>query len=217
MAKNKSRRGIDANGNPAIDPTENVMNLVESETRRTDDLRAMAIELNRVMHDSERRHAHTAAKRTRAEAVQTRELLSLEVKHAEDLRLAEQKRIDAIRAVDAAAVQTAAVAAENRAGTLAQQVATAADTLRTVVAAAAQQADTALKAETDPIKKDVVDLRRYQYEGVGQKTQVTETRAGSTHVGMWIGIGVATFAALGTIGASWLATAVAVVLYFMKR
>jgi hypothetical protein len=142
----------DRENQPVIDPTANVLQLVEAAIKRQDDLR-----------DSEAKHL--------------REILSLQATFAEQFRHAESARLDAIRAVDVGQVQRAAEVQATQAQTLAQQVAVSAETLRTQVAAAAQAAAIALAAALEPVQKDIADLRRAQYEAQGQKTQVVETRA----------------------------------------
>lgn len=143
--------GVDAKGNPVVDPTANVRELVDAAIRRQDDLR-----------EAESRHV--------------REIAVLRAEYAEQLRHAETERINAIRAVDVAAVQQASQVSATQASTLAAQVATSAETLRTQVAAAATAATVALAAALEPIQKDIADLRRAQYEAQGKQTQVVETR-----------------------------------------
>ena len=154
---------VDRDGGSVVDPTPNVLRLVESETRRQDDLRNM-------------QDGHLA------------EGLRTNAAHAKEIRLAETARIDAIRAVDVGAVNRAAEVASTRATTLAGQVANSAETLRTQVAAAATAAAVALAAALDPIQKDIADLRRAQYEAQGVKTQTVETAGGSR---AWIGLAIA--------------------------
>lgn len=103
--------GVDASGRPVIDPTQNVLQLVEAAIKRQDDLR-----------DAEARHV--------------REIADLRELHAERMRIAEADRINAIRQVDVNAVQRAAEVADNRATTLAGQVSTAAEAMRAALAAA---------------------------------------------------------------------------------
>lgn len=160
--------GVDASGQAVIDPTANVLQLVEAAIKRQDDLRI-----------SESNHI--------------REISQIRAIHNQEMRESEAHRLDAIRAVDVAAVQQAAQVSATQAATLATQVATSAETLRTQVAASAQAAVVGLAAALDPIQKDIADLRRAQYEAQGQKTQVVETRAGGANVGMWIGVAVAAF------------------------
>lgn len=128
-------------GTPYLDPTANVLGLVAAAVTRLDDLRE-------------------------AEARAVRELIQVRGEYEERLRIAESKRIDAIRAVDVAAVTAAATAAEVRATALAVQVETT-----------AKAASAALTAALEPLMEAVADLRRVQYEQQGQKSQKTETRA----------------------------------------
>ena len=143
--------GVDQYGQPVVDPTKNVLDLVSAAIERQDDLRTL-------------------------ESQHLRELADLRAHYDARLREAETARIDAIRAVDVGAVTRAAEVAATQAQTLATQVTVSAETLRTQVAAAATAASTALSAALEPIQKDIADLRRAQYEAQGQKTQVVETR-----------------------------------------
>jgi hypothetical protein len=86
--------------------------------------------------------------------------------HAKEIRQAESARIDAIRAVDVENVRQRAVEAEQRASTLAN-----------TVAATATAFDAKLVTELDPLKKDIADLRRAQYEALGGKAQGLDTRS----------------------------------------
>jgi hypothetical protein len=142
---------VDQYGQPVVDPTRNVLDLVSAAIERQDDLR-------------------------RLESTHLREIADLRAQYDALLREAETARIDAIRAVDVGAVNRAAEVSATQAQTLATQVTVSAETLRTQVAAAATAASTALSAALEPIQKDIADLRRAQYEAQGQKTQVVETR-----------------------------------------
>ena len=153
--------GVDAQGRPVVDPTQNVRELVVAAIERQDDLRIL---------DSQWRDKMSAR----------------DLEHAREMRAAEAARIDAIRAVDVENVRQRAVEAEQRASTLAN-----------TVAATASAFDAKLVTELDPLKKDIADLRRVQYEGVGQKTQVVETRGQIGTVQAIIGLGIATLAAIG--------------------
>jgi len=153
--------GVDAQGRPVVDPTQNVRELVVAAIERQDDLRIL---------DSQWRDKMSAR----------------DLEHAREMRAAEAARIDAIRAVDVENVRQRAVEAEQRASTLAN-----------TVAATASAFDAKLVTELDQLKKDIADLRRVQYEGVGQKTQVVETRGQIGTVQAIIGLGIATLAAIG--------------------
>lgn len=141
----------DANNAPVVDPTTNVLLLVESGMRRQDDLRLLEV-------------AHL------------KEISALNSKHGMELRRAETDRIDAIRAVDVAAVAARDLAAAQQAQALATQLATTAETMRVTVAATAAAALTNLGTALEPIQRDVSDLRRVQFEQQGAKVAVTDAR-----------------------------------------
>ena len=153
MRDNPSAPGVavDSHGGAVIDPSANVLDLVQAAIRRQDDLRDMSVTYQEKLAD-------------------------LRDQHARELRIAEAERINAIRAVDVSAVQSAATVSATTASTLAAQVATSAETLRTQVAAAATASTVALAAALEPIQKDIADLRRVQYETAGGKTQTVEAR-----------------------------------------
>jgi hypothetical protein len=178
---------VDASGQTVLDPTKNVLDLVDAAIKRQDDLRE-------------------------AEAHHVREVGKLREKYAAQLRAAETARIDAIRAVDVGAVNRAAEVAATQAQTLATQVAVSAETLRTQVAATATAGTVALAAALEPIQKDIADLRRAQYEAQGQKTQVVETQAKGGGFGLWVGLVIA-----GVVGLLSFLTALAGLILAMSR
>jgi hypothetical protein len=155
-----SEPGVDKHGNPVLDPTKNVLDLVRAAIQRQDDIRQAT-------------HAHVE------------DIARLRADYDEKLRKAETARIDAIRAVDVGAVNRAAEVSAQQATTLAAQVATSAETLRTQVAAAATAATVALAAALEPIQKDIADLRRAQYEAQGVKSNVGDTQK---NIGVWIAV-----------------------------
>jgi cobalamin biosynthesis Mg chelatase CobN len=146
--------GVDAQGNPVVDPTQNVLNLVAAAIQRQDDLRA-------------------------AESRHVREIAGLRAEYAMELRDAETQRINAIRQVDVEAVQRAAEVQATQATALAKQVTDAAEANRAAVAAAAAASSTALAAALEPIQKDIQELRKAQYEAAGVKAQTTDTTTSS--------------------------------------
>ena len=103
--------GVDSQGNPVIDPTRNVLDLVQAAIKRQDDLR-----------ESEAQH--------------TQELMRVHADYQGQLRIGEAERINAIRSVDVAAVQRAAEVQATQAGALAAQVSTTADAFRSALGAA---------------------------------------------------------------------------------
>jgi len=184
----------DAEGRTAKDPTFNVRELVDSEVRRMDDLRK-----------SDHEHIRETV---RMQADFDNRLSDLREKYEEKLRDAETKRIDAIRAVDVGAVAVANTAAENRATTLAGQVNAAKD---------AQVVS--MKAETDPIRKDIGDLRQSQWTIAGghaeNKENVATGREATHNTGMWMAIGATLL--VGVVGSFMSLIGIAVVLYVNKK
>jgi hypothetical protein len=149
------------------------MDLVQAANRRQDDLREM-------------------------EARSLRHEMGLRAEFDEKLRLAESARIDAIRLVDTQQVQRAAEVQAAQALALATQVATSAEALRTQVATSAEalrtqavaaqiQSDAKLAEALDPVRRDIADLRKVQYETAGGKTQVVEARSTTDQARLNIG------------------------------
>jgi len=103
--------GVDAQGRVVLDPTANVLGLVEAAVQRLDDLR-------------------------KAEAHHVREIVKIRAEYDEKLRDAESQRIDAIRAVDVGAVQRAAEVAATQAEALRNQVAVTQSAAQTALTAA---------------------------------------------------------------------------------
>lgn len=180
MAKEEPGIGVDSKGNPVVDPTKNVLDLVAAAIQRQDDLR-----------EKDSKHI--------------KEIVGLHAKYDSKLREAETARIDAIRAVDVGNVQRAAEVQATQALTLATQVTTSAEALRAQVAATAAASDTKLITALEPIQKDIADLRRVQYEGVGSRTGTTDSRASTSAVIGYI---------VGAIGV--LSTLVALVILLTK-
>ena len=148
---------IDRSGAPVIDPTENVIALVRAGLDRQD-----------ILREQESKHIHA--------------VLNLRADYEEKLRRAESNRIDAIRAVDVAAVAQAAQVSATQASTLASQVSASAETLRTTVAASALSAANNLSAALTPIQTSIDALRAVQYQQQGQAAQKTEGR----DTGQWV-------------------------------
>lgn len=166
--------GVDSHGGAVVDPTANVLQLVEAAIQRQDDLREV-------------------------EAKHIREIMGMQVNYQEKLALKETARIDAIRAVDVGAVNRAAEVASTQAATLATQVATSAETLRNQVAATATVAEAKLAAALVPLQESIADLRRAQYEAQGQKAQVGDTRLNMNTIIMFTGVVLSAIAIIVTL------------------
>jgi hypothetical protein len=160
--------GVDRFGTPVIDPTQNVLDLVNAAIKRQDDLReadsrhirelmAVRAEYDQKLRDADRHEA--------------------EVRAGYEDRLAgkETARLDAIRAVDVANVESARQVAEARANTLATQQQASADALATRVEQARITTADALAQALAPIQKSIEDLRQAQYQQQGEKSSKVET------------------------------------------
>ena len=131
-----------------FDPTENVLNLVESSIKRLDDL-------------------HSAAIR------RVDDIAALREKHAKELAEAEAKRIDAIRAVDVNAVAVANEKAAGQAAVLARQVTESADALRSLVATTAATMASASERLSSQFTERLSALERAQNVSAGRQGMST--------------------------------------------
>lgn len=152
--------GIDRDGNSVVDPTKNVLQLVEAAVARMDDLREADAQMSVLRAQYDREIAAAEHRRIDEQAV-------LRATYDEQLREAESKRIDAIRLVDVNAVNVAANRASEQATVLATQVATTAETLRTLVATSATALAAAQGQIIEPIISRLALIERAQYERVG--------------------------------------------------
>jgi hypothetical protein len=166
--------GVDAQGGPVIDPTQNVLDLVAASITRQDDLR-----------ERDREHAKELAALTRG--------------YEAELRKAETNRIDAIRLVDTGNVARTAETNAAAASALAAQLVATAEQNRTQVASAAAAAVTSLAAALEPIQKDIRDLRDAQARGVGGKEQIVEHRSEGGENRAWVGIAIAVAAVFSSV------------------
>ena len=152
--------GVDHLGGPVIDPTANVLALVEAANRRQDDLR----EMNNARIDAELRNQETIA--------------DLRAKHQEAIDALEAKRLDAVRNVDQITAKTEA----DRAATAVTALATAGNTTATVLRATvdtrAQELATQFASTVGQLTERIAALEKSSYTGQGKQAvvdpQVTE-------------------------------------------
>jgi hypothetical protein len=133
---------VDARGQPVIDPTKNVLDLVEAAIRRQDDLRnaldkLLQTEIAAQEKISELRYTH-AQVLAAAQAKQLESEARIRAEYNEKLSIAEAKRIDAIRAVDVNASATASQRTSEQATSLQIQTSASAEVLRNQVARSAE-------------------------------------------------------------------------------
>ena len=160
--------GVDRYGQPVIDPTRNVLDLVSAAIQRQDDLRTVEARHQRelVVLRAEYDARLRVADQRQAE---------LRAGYEEKLRQQESARIDAIRAVDVGAVSRAAEVSAAQAQTLATQQQASADALRNQVEQARIATADALAQALAPITKSIEDLRAAQYQQQGEKSSKVET------------------------------------------
>jgi hypothetical protein len=159
---------------PVRDPTENVRELVLAEAKYQSAMREMSDKQLKEVLDRDRQYTEKMLD-MRADFARTQ--FEREREHNQEVRTMESSRIDAIRQVDVAAGQQAAIVQATTATTLAGQVAAAAEAMRTANAAATASFTQALATAVAPLNEAIADLRRAQYEAQGQKAQVVETRS----------------------------------------
>ena len=148
MKKNQKITRSRPDSSDYIDPTANVLQLVEAAVKRIDDLRTSADK-----HINEKIDIHIA--------------------YMKELSLAESKRLDSIRSVDVGAVAIASEKAAATANVLATQVTQSAETLRALVASTAASVATNLAQVSTQLTDRLALLERKQYENQG-KSSVTD-------------------------------------------
>jgi hypothetical protein len=143
--------GVDYQGGPVVDPTENVISLNEAANKRQDDLR----EAN--------------DKYMSARIMHVEEMARLRAEHGKAISELESNRLNAIRQVDQLAVSTAADRAQDAIQTLAATTAANADNVRTALSATAATIATQLTNTVAAITERLAALERSSYEGVGKQ------------------------------------------------
>jgi len=190
---------VDAAGQNVVDPTANVLQLVDAAVKRLDDLMTLQIQRQDDLRIARAHHID--------------EIIRIRAEYQSILDDKEKSRIDDIRAVDASAVARASEVAAAQATALATQVAASAETLRTTVAAAATATATNLSAALNPIQQSISELRQVQFQAQGEKAAKTESKTDSQQVretGQWaIGLGIGFVVVIINV-------TVAVVLHYIK-
>lgn len=158
-------KGVDPSGGPVIDPTKNVLDLVEAERRRQDDLRGahfllMDEKVKRIEGDAILRagHYHEVSQLRAANATEIRQM---EAERLEKVRQVDVQAVSTTAAQSLAAIQTLAATASGTAQTLQTQ-------LNTTAAAIASQLDRTVIAITDRLAA----LEKSSYEGKGKEAVI---------------------------------------------
>lgn len=137
-----------------IDPTANVLALVDAAVTRINDVSEVNFRRIDDLRDAESRRVD--------------ERMAIVTDFTEKLREAEAKRIDAIRAVDVNAVSVANERATAQATVLANQVAASAEALRALVAQAATTQAQQLTQLTTQLTDRLSSLEKSSYQGQGK-------------------------------------------------
>lgn len=153
---------VDAHGNPAIDPTANVIALTDAAVHRQDDLRAAH---ERFVNAALEHAEHVAVIRS----AHTRELIQLRADFAKELAALESSRLNAIRQVDVIAVNTAADRAAAAIQALAATTAANAENVRTALTNTATTIATQTASTVTAITERLAALEKSSYEGKGRQ------------------------------------------------
>jgi hypothetical protein len=139
--------GVDRLGQAVIDPTANVLQLVEAAIARQDDL-------------------------CKAESRRLEDLLQLRAFYDAELRRAESARIDAIRSVDTASVTRAAEVAAAQAEALRNQVSSAAQAATIALSAALEP----IQKDIADLRRVQYEQQGQKSAVVEQKSSVSDAR-----------------------------------------
>lgn len=170
----RSGLAVDAHGNAVIDPTKNVLDLVEASIRRQDDLRnaldkQLQTEVATQARISELRYTH-AQDLALAQAKQLESEARIRAEYADRLAVAEAKRIDAIRAVDVNAVAVANQRTSEQATALQTQTTASAEVLRNQVARSAED----LRALVATTAATALQNQQQQFSGLSARITTLE-------------------------------------------
>jgi len=151
-AKNGAGIGVDFRGDPVVDPTQNVISLVDSNAKAVAALR-----------EADNRYYDEVVKNLK-------EMSNLRAQHQRELDGAESARLDSIRQVDREDVNKTAVSAQAAITTLATTTNTMAETLRNQVATVAGVAESRQAAFAADVNKRLSALELSSSEGKGKQT-----------------------------------------------
>lgn len=165
--------GVDSTGNTVVDPTANVLSLVEVANRRQDDLRVAEGRRLDELREMTDKCAHEI-RETEKQAQQR--LTEVEAKWRDARDLAEARRIDSNMATQQQNARFETEKLSNTAATLAGQVASTAEAMRASSAVAAQQTADLIGVLRDSHDKRITELEQNRYQIGGRDIQRTEGR-----------------------------------------
>jgi hypothetical protein len=157
-----------ADGVRPIDPTANVLKLVEEAMRRQDDLRMAEARRRDDLFTQEQRHRS-----------EMREQMATQL----EARLtAEKERVNALLAAAQATSALDRTRAELTAAALAERVDTSAKTLAAQVDATAKAAENAVVAAATQLNARIAPLEQFRYEQGGAKSQQVEGKGDNRYL-----------------------------------
>jgi len=150
--KQNAQLDSDLTGLPQ-DPTHNVLYVLKQEVDRMNDLQAAESRRVSEINALESKRVH--------------EQMLLRAEYEKELKIAETKRIDSIRAVDVAAVAVATEKANQQALVLANQVASSAETVRSLINSSAITAAAQVQQIHQQLSDRIALLEKTSYEKQG--------------------------------------------------
>jgi tetrahydromethanopterin S-methyltransferase subunit F len=157
--------GVDAFGGAVVDPTKNVLDLVEAANRRQDDLRQFAERLQDAKIEALRQMAVLRADHNR-------EMTVVHSEHDRQIHRAEQDRLNSIREIDVNARVTEAGRNLSAIQTLAASQARDTETLRATVASTAEALARQTQQQVGAIIDRIAQLEKASYTGMGKEAVI---------------------------------------------
>jgi hypothetical protein len=154
MAETPPGVGADSHGNPVIDPTKNVGDILAAAVKRLDDLQA------------------TNNERTVSEITHVREVVKIHSDHHKELLAMQVAAVQSARQFDVAAVNTAADRNAREVKTLADATGLLAETLRKSVTESATAMDIRLNNMSSVLSDRLASLEKSSYTGQGKDAVV---------------------------------------------
>lgn len=152
---------VDSTGGPTVDPTKNVLDLVEASIKRIDD---MAV-LTGLLVEARLKVVEETAK-LRAEHNAEIDRLRAEHQSVQDDK--ESRRLDSVRQVDQMAVRNESDRSALAITALASSAAVTAETLRSAVNTSAANLATQLDRTVSAITERIASLEKSSYQGIGR-------------------------------------------------
>jgi hypothetical protein len=157
-----------------IDPTANVLKLVEQAMLRQDDLRLAELRRQDELRTAEAKRRDDLFAVEQRHRTEMREMMAVQL----DARLnAEKERVNALLAAAQAAVALDRTRAELTASALAERVDTSAKTLSAQVDATAKAAESAVSAAATALNARIAPLEQFRFEQGGAKLQQVEGKS----------------------------------------